>query len=130
MNLFPKLYLLFIKIFGKNEQRLKILFDHHFFINKYYLHKSATANDMSFKLNISTVDLDQLVFKHFNMNFQALRDMYRFQHFWAEFTNPLNANLSIHSIISLCGFASNEEFNHLISGHKELSKSILRKSFL
>ena len=127
MRPFDKLYFFFINLFGKKEQRIKVLFKHHFFINKYYLRHS---DDLSKKLNISNSDLDQLTFTQYNLDFQSLRDMYRFQHFWEEFTNPLNSNLPIQSIISLCGFSSNEEFNHLISGHKELSKSILRKSFL
>jgi AraC-like DNA-binding protein len=130
MRLFDELYFFFINLFGKKEQRIKVLFKHHFFINKYYLRHSATADDLSMKLNISNTDLDQLTFTQYNLDFHSLRDMYRFQHFWEEFTNPLNSNLPIQSIISLCGFSSNEEFNHLISGHKELSKSILRKNFL
>lgn len=130
MRLFDKLYFFFINQFCKKEQRIKFLFKHHFFINKYYLRNSATAEDLSMKLNISNSYLNQLTYTQYNLDFHSLRDMYRFQHFWEEFTNPLNSNLPIQSIISLCGFTSNEEFNHLISGHKELSKSILRKCFL
>ena len=129
MLLFYKLKLFIIKRFGKKEHRIKVLFDHHFFINKYYLHKSASAEDLSRILNISNTDLEQLALSHYAMAFDNLRDMYRFQHFWDEFTNPVNAELPIQSIISLCGFSSSKEFNTLLAGHKEASKNILKKNF-
>lgn len=129
MLLFYKLKLFFIKRFGKKDHRIKVLFDHHFFINKYYLHKTASADDLSHILNISNTDLDLISFNHYTMGFDQLRDMYRFQHFWDEFTNPVNAELPIQSIISLCGFSSSKEFNTLLAGHKEASKNILKKNF-
>jgi hypothetical protein len=129
MLLFYKMKLFIIKRFGKKEHRIKVLFDHHFFINKYYLQKSASAEDLSRILNISNADLELLSFNHHTMGFEQLRDMYRFQHFWDEFTNPLNAELPIQSIISLCGFSSSKEFNTLLAGHKEASKNILKKNF-
>lgn len=129
MQLFYNLNLLFIKKFGKKEQRIKVLFDHHFFVNKYYLHKSASAEDLSRILNIPNIELEQLSFNHYTMGFETLRDMYRFQHFWDEFTNPVNAELPILSIISLCGFSSSKEFNSLLAGHKEASKNILKRNF-
>lgn len=129
MQLFYKLNLFYVKKFGKKEQRIKVLFDHHFFVNKYYLHKSASTEDLSRILNIPNTELEQLSFNHYTMGFETLRDMYRFQHFWAEFTNPVNAELPIQSIISLCGFSSSKEFNTLLAGHKEASKNILKKNF-
>lgn len=129
MQLFFKLNHFFIKKFGKREQRIKVLFDHHFFANKYYLHKSASAVDLSRILNISNVELEQLSIHHYTMGLETLRDMYRFKHFWDEFTNPVNAELPIQSIISLCGFTSSKEFNTLLAGNKEASKNILKKSF-
>jgi hypothetical protein len=129
MQLFYTLRFFLIKKFGKKDQRIKVLFDHHFFINKYYLHKSATADNLSHILNIPNTELEQLSYTHYTMGFETLRDMYRFQHFWDEFTNPLNAELPIQSIISLCGFSSNQEFNLLLAGHKEASKNILKRSF-
>ncbi len=129
MQLFYKLNLFFIKKFGKKEHRIKVLFDHHFFVNKYYLHKSASAEDLSRILNIPIAALEQCSLNHYTIGFETLRDMYRFQHFWSEFTNPLNAELPIQSIISLCGFSSSKEFNTLLAGHKEASKNILKKNF-
>ncbi|MFM6993585.1 MAG: hypothetical protein ACKOWO_00555 [Sediminibacterium sp.] len=129
MHLLKKVQLLFIKTFGKQELKVKLLFDHHFFVNKYYLHKSANSDDLARKLNISNEALEQLSLNHYTMGFETLRDMYRFQHFWNEFTNPVNADLSVQSIISLCGFASSQEFNSLMAGHKEASKSYLKNTF-
>ncbi len=129
MQLIVNLKFFFIKKFGKKEHRTKQLFDHHFFVNKYYLHKSASSDDLSRILNIHNTDLEKLTLAHFSMNFDTLRDMYRFKHFWDEFTNPVNAELPIQSIISLCGFSSSKDFNSLLAGHKEASKNILKKNF-
>jgi len=130
MQLLKKLAHLMISNFGPKEQRVKLLFDHHFFVNKYYLHKSANKQNLARILNISNTELENLTIKNFEIGFDALIEMYRFQHFWDEFTNPVNAHLPIQSIISVCGFSSNKEFNNLISGHKEESKMILKKTFV
>jgi methylphosphotriester-DNA--protein-cysteine methyltransferase len=130
MQLFKKIVLYFISKFGPKEQRVKLLFEHHFFVNRYYLHKSANKQNLARILNISNIELDELTTKNFQIGFDALIEMYRFQHFWDEFTNPVNAHLPIQSIISICGFSSNQEFNNLISGHKEASKMILKKAFV
>ncbi len=129
MQIFYTLNLFYVKKFGKKEQKNKILFDHHFFVNKYYLHKSATAENLTRILNITDIELQTLSLKNYTMAFETLRDMYRFQHFWNEFTNPVNADLPIQSVITLCGFSSSKEFNTLLAGHKEASKSILRRNF-
>ena len=52
MELFYKLKLFYVKQFGKKAHRNKVLFDHHFFINKYYLSKSASIIELSKILNI------------------------------------------------------------------------------
>jgi len=130
MQLLKKLTLLLISKFSPKEQRVKLLFEHHFFANKYYLHKSANKQNLARILNISNIELDELTTKNFEIGFDALIEMYRFQHFWDEFTNPVNAHLPIQSIISVCGFSSNQEFNNLIAGHKEQSKMILKKAFV
>jgi hypothetical protein len=129
MQLFYKLNFFYIKLFGKKINRIKVLFDHHFFVNKYYLHKSASGEALSNMLNITNIELEQIVTKNYSIGFDSLRDMYRFKHFWEEFTNPLNADLPIQSVIAFCGFSSNQEFNSLIADHKEVSKHILKKNF-
>ena len=130
MQLLYKLKLFYIKLFGKKVNRIKVIFDHHFFVNKYYLHKSATGDALASMLNISILELEQVVTNNYSNGFDTLRDMYRFKHFWDEFTNPLNADLPVQSVITFCGFSSNQEFNSLIADHKEVSKQILKKNFL
>lgn len=129
MRLLYKLNIYLIVKFGKNEKRAKALFDHHFFVNKYFLQVTASADHLAHILNISNIELEALSLKFYTMGFETLRDMYRFQHFWDEFTNPVNADLPIHSIISLCGFSSSQEFNTLLACHKEVSKNILKRNF-
>jgi len=129
MNLFYRLNFFFVKKFANKTKRDKVIFDHHFFVNKYYLNKSASIKNIIHILNIGEQELEQLVLSHYALNFTNLCEMYRFKHFWEEFTNPLNADLSVQSIIELCGFSSNDEFNELLSGHKEASKDILKRNF-
>lgn len=129
MNLFYRINYFFIKKFGNKAIRNKVIFDHHFFVNKYYLNKSASLKNIIQILNISEPELENLLQAHYALNFNTLCEMHRFRHFWEEFTNPLNADLSVQSIIELCGFSSNDEFNELLSGHKEASKHILKRNF-
>lgn len=129
MNLFYRLSYFFIKKFGNQATRQKVVFDHHFFVNKYYLNKNASLHNIIQILNTTEHELERLLHTHYALNFTTLCDMYRFKHFWEEFTNPLNAELSVKSIIELCGFNSNDEFNDLLSGHKEASKDILKRNF-
>jgi len=109
--------------------RNKFLFEHHFFTNRYYLNPAANEINMSFILNMTVSELNQTVLNHYEQDFKALCDMYRFKHFWEEFTNPLNAGLSVQSIISSCGFSSTKDFNSLITDHKEASRDILMRNF-
>jgi hypothetical protein len=55
---------------------------------------------------------------------------YKFQHFWDEFTNPLNSELPVESIIKSAGFSSNDDFTEIILKHKEESKYILERKFI
>jgi len=129
MNLIYRINYYFIKKFGNKAKRNKVIFDHHFFVNKYYLNKSASLSNILQILNISEPELEHILQTHYALNFTTLCEMHRFRHFWEEFTNPLNADLSVQSIIELCGFRSNDEFNDLLSGHKEASKIILKRNF-
>jgi len=81
-------------------------------------------------LNIEPSALNQITRKSYNLNFEDLCEKYRFAHFWNEFTNPLNAELPINSLINASGFKSNEDFSNLISNHKEESKNIINDQFL
>ena len=120
----------FLRYFLNKESRSKYLFDHHFFVNQYYLHKSASLENMSKILNISPATVNQITNTYYAMEFESLCSKYKFQHFWDEFTNPLNSELPVESIIKSAGFSSNDDFTEIILKHKEESKYILEKKFI
>ena len=130
MKVLNALKLFYIRNLIKNENKVKFLFDHHFFTNQYYLHKSASDVHMAIILNIMPSQLNQITQKSYSLDFEDLCEKYRFTHFWNEFTNPLNAELPINSLIDASGFKSNEDFSSLISNHKEESKSIITGQYL
>jgi hypothetical protein len=98
----------FLRYFLNQESRSKYLFDHHFFVNQYYLHKSASLENMSKILNINPASVNHIANKYYAMEFESLCSKYKFQHFWDEFTNPLNSELPVESIIKSAGFNSND----------------------
>jgi hypothetical protein len=100
MKVFNSLKLFYIRNLINNEKRIKVLFDHHFFTNRYYLHKSASETHMANILNIEIPVLNQVTWQHYNLNFDDMCQKYRFDHFWNEFANPLNADLPIHSMMN------------------------------
>ncbi len=120
----------FLRYFLNKESRSKYLFDHHFFVNQYYLHKSASLENMSKILNISPATVNQITNTYYAMEFESLCSKYKFQHFWDEFTNPLNSELPVESIIKSAGFNSNDDFTEIILKHKEESKYILERKFI
>jgi hypothetical protein len=130
MKVLNALRLFYIRNLIKNENRIKVLFDHHFFTNRYYLHKSASESHMANILNIECHTLNQITVKSYGLDFNELCEKYRFNHFWNEFTNPLNAQLPIHSLIDASGFKSNDDFSSLITNRKEESKLIINKEFI
>lgn len=127
----PKYKLLFFyfKYFSKSWRASKFLFDHHFFTNRFYLNFSANEGQMSSILNVSIFELNRITNDIYGYDFNSLCDFYRLTHFWDEFTNPLNAHLPVHSIISSCGFTTNDDFSQLLKGNKEMSRNILNKKF-
>ena len=129
MRFANKFKIFFIKYLVVKTARKRLLFEHHFFANRYFLHTSACDKHMANILNISFDDLNLFIEDNYGIEFNQLLELHRFKHFWSEFTNPLNADLPIQSIISSCGFNSIDQFNNLISGHMEESKDILKKNF-
>jgi methylphosphotriester-DNA--protein-cysteine methyltransferase len=99
-------------------------------VNQYYLHKSASLENMSKILNISPATVNQITNTYYAMEFESLCSKYKFQHFWDEFTNPLNSELPVESIIKSAGFNSNDDFTEIILKHKEESKYILERKFI
>ena len=130
MKLLNALRLFYIRNMIKNENRIKVLFDHHFFTNQYFLHKSASEAHMANILNIECQVLNQITVKNYDLNFIELCEKYRFNHFWNEFTNPLNAGLPINSLIDASGFKSSDDFSSLMSNRKEESKHIIIKEYI
>lgn len=130
MNVTSHIKQFFLRYFLNKESRSKYLFDHHFFVNQYYLHKSASLENMSKILNISPSTVNQITNTYYAMEFESLCSKYKFQHFWDEFTNPLNSELPVESIIKSAGFSSNDDFTEIILKHKEESKYILERKFI
>jgi hypothetical protein len=118
-----------IRNFLNKETRYKYLFDHHFFVNQYFLHKSASLDNMAKILNIKMEQVNQISLSNYGVEFEVLCSEYKFKHFWEEFTNPLNSELPVDSIIKSAGFISNDDFSESILKHKEESKYILEKKF-
>ena len=105
--------LFFKKLFIKNrliDPASKILFDHHFFDLKYYLHQDSSNEKFSILLNITPEKLDQIAQKHYGSSFQILLNECRYRHLMDELESPINSTLSIESIFKLSGFAGNENF--------------------
>jgi hypothetical protein len=130
MKLFNALNFFYIRNLIKSENKIKSLFDHHFFSNHYYLHKSASDLHMANILNIDVSTLNQISCKNYNLVFNDLCEKYRMEHFWNECTNPINSDLPVISLINASGFKSNEEFSNLIINKKEESKKIITNQFL
>ena len=130
MSLLNNIKKFFILNILKKETRLKYLFDHHFFVNQYYLQPAASLENMSKILNISTSHLNQIALSNYAMDFESLCKKYKFLHFWDEFTNPLNSHLPIESIIKIAGYLSNNDFSESILSHKEESKYMFEKNYI
>ena len=130
MSLTSHLKQFYLRYFLNKQSRSKFLFDHHFFVNQYYLHKSASLENMAKILNISPATVNHITYTYYSMEFENLCSKHKFQHFWDEFTNPLNAELPVESIIKSAGFNSNDDFSEIIQKNKEESKYILEKKYI
>ena len=107
--------------FGKKNNHLKNVFDHYFFDLKYYLHKDASIQDFSLLLHVSSEKLNKIAEDSYNLTFPILINEYRYRHCMEELNNPVNENLSIDSIIKLCGYTANDKFVEFV---KERHKSL------
>jgi AraC-like DNA-binding protein len=87
-----------------------MVFDHYFFDLKYYLQKNASIEDFSSLLNISRDNIIKISNTFYNSSFQMLINENRYRHFINELESPINANLSIDSIIKLCGYENSDVF--------------------
>ena len=93
-----------------NDPTSKCVFDHYFFDHSYYLQKNASTEDFASLLNISTKKLGEITQYYYAVSFQLLINQHRYQHFVQELESPINSNLSIQSIIKLCGYENNDKF--------------------
>jgi hypothetical protein len=113
-----------ISKFRSSEAQDKNVFDHYFFDLKYFLQKDASINYFSNLLNVRPEKVDEISTAYYTLPFQILVNEYRYMHFIEEIENPINANLSIESIIHLCGFDSNDNFVQYVKEKKSLIQLI------
>ena len=90
----------------------KNTFDHHFFDHKYYVNQTSSIENFAQLLNISTEEVDHISKSYHGVDFTILIYQYRHQFLIKEIENPINYNLSIESVIKLCGFENIESFYH------------------
>ena len=103
--------------FRQNDSGRKNVFDHYFFNSKYYLHPTASTEDFSSLLNISPDQLDHISKVYYNCLFETLLNEHRYNYFLDELNNPINANLSMESVIKLCGYDSKDKFLEVVKNH-------------
>ncbi len=103
---------------------LSKLFEYYFFDHKYYLHQDSTTENFASLLNISVEEVDHISTSFHGVNFTSLIDQQRYQFLIKELENPINSNLSIESVIKLCGFENIQTFYHSIKSTKILTGGI------
>jgi AraC-like DNA-binding protein len=101
----------------------KNVFDHYFFDLKYYLHQDASIENFAFLLNITSNKVAQIAATYYNCSFQVLLNEHRCNHVVLELNNPVNAGLSMESIVKLSGFESSEQYSDYLKGNMNQIKS-------
>ena len=120
------LFNFFVSLIGKQSSDtapIKNVFDHYFFDLKYYLQKDASIKYFSHLLKVRAEKVDEISKVYYALSFQLLVNEYRYKHFVEEIENPINANLSIESIINLCGFDSNDNFVDYVKEKRRINQS-------
>jgi hypothetical protein len=118
MQLVSRLLFFLNKLIQPTVESIQLL-NHHFFDLKYYLNPNASEQNFAHQLNISVEKLNLISLNYYNYSFEFLINEKRYQHFLKEMQNPLNANLTIHSILNLCGFGSSSYFVDFIDNRNE-----------
>jgi hypothetical protein len=113
LNFFKDFYVKY----RQNDPTSKTVFDHYFFDSKYYLQPTASSEDFSGLLNISPERLDQISKVYYNCLFETLLNEHRYVYFLDELNNPINSNLTMDSIIKLCGYDSKDKFLEVVKNH-------------
>jgi len=113
MSLFIFFKDLFVKYLFKDISSKKV-FDHYFFDLKYYLHHDASIENFAFLLNLTSNKVAQIATNYYNCSFQVLLNEYRCKQVILELNNPVNAALSMGSILKLSGFKSSEQYSNYL----------------
>jgi hypothetical protein len=100
------------------------MFEYYFFDHKYYLHQDSTTENFAHLLKISIEEVDHISTCYHGVKFTALIDRHRYQFLIKELENPINSNLSIESVIKLCGFENVQSFYHSIKSTNILKGGI------
>jgi len=119
------LFNFFMGLIGKQSSDstpIKNVFDHYFFDLKYYLQKDASIKYFSHLLKVNDEKVDEISTVYYTVPFQLLVNEYRYMHFMEEIENPINADLSIESIINLCGFNSNDNFVDYVKEKRRINQ--------
>lgn len=114
MQLVSRLLLFLNKLISPREESI-YLFEHHFFDLKYYLNPIASEQNFAQQLNITVEKLNLISQYYYNNSFEFLMNEKRYQYFLKEMQNPLNANLSVKSILHSCGFGNSTAFVDFIN---------------
>jgi hypothetical protein len=113
MSLFHFFKGLYVKYLFK-ETSNKNVFDHYFFDLKYYLHQDASIENFAFLLNITSNKVARITSTYYHCSFQVLLNEHRCNQVLLELNNPVNAGLSMDSIIKLSGFESSEQYSNYL----------------
>ena len=102
----------------KTESEFKRRFSCYFFKDKYYLHKNCSEHELASILNVSEAYLCNFMMVNYQMNFFAIYNKHRIEHFHAAMEKPCNFSIPISSLIKGSGFGSFEEFKAALQGNQ------------
>jgi AraC-like DNA-binding protein len=120
MSVFNYFKDLFLK-YRQNDATSKNVFDHYFFDLKYYLHPTASIEDFSKLLNISPDHLNHISKVYYGCLFETLLNEHRYNLFLEELNNPVNAQLTIDSVIKFCGYDNKEQLLDFVKSNNSHS---------
>jgi hypothetical protein len=121
MSLYSFIKNFFSKRHSSNTADSKSVFDHYFFDSKYYLQPNASIDNFSILLNVSPDQLNRISKVNYNCLFETLLNEHRYIHFLDELNNPINSNLSMDSIIKLCGYDDKDKFHEVVKNNANKS---------
>lgn len=102
----------------KKESEFRIRFSECFFKEKYFLHSDSSEQKLAFILNVSEAYLSNYISSNFNMDFFALCNKNRIEHFQEAMEDPKNSEIPISSLIMGSGFDSVESFKASLQSDK------------